>query len=226
MKRDSPEITLQDRRPLHGCEASDPSLAGAPQRATPAGFDYHPAMESQGPVEIPTTGARAAPELKHATREALLHALYEAAEIEHNLMCTYLYAAFSLKSPDEGLSGAEADAVARWRREIMAVAIDEMSHLTAVWKHHLGARRGTARRAYQLPDGSRLPAGARRRETRPVQRGIAAALRLSRAPHGIERAGRRRFRTGAYVPARRVSRAAHSHTDRLLHGGGILQSPG
>ena len=90
-------------------------------------------MESQGPVEIPTTGARAAPELKHATREALLHALYEAAEIEHNLMCTYLYAAFSLKSPDEGLSGAEADAVARWRREIMAVSIDEMSHLTAVW---------------------------------------------------------------------------------------------
>jgi len=86
-------------------------------------------MESQEPVEIPTT----APALRHATREALLHALYEAAEIEHNLMCTYLYAAFSLKSADEGLSGAEADAVARWRREIMAVAIDEMSHLTAVW---------------------------------------------------------------------------------------------
>jgi CDGSH-type Zn-finger protein/uncharacterized Fe-S cluster protein YjdI len=90
-------------------------------------------MESQRPVEIPTTGARAGPELKHATREALLHALYEAAEIEHNLMCTYLYAAFSLKSPGEGLTGAEADAVARWRREIMAVAIDEMSHLAAVW---------------------------------------------------------------------------------------------
>jgi len=86
-------------------------------------------MESLGSAEIPTSG----PGLRHATREALLHALYEAAEIEHNLMCTYLYAAFSLKSPDEGLSGAEADAVARWRREITAVAIDEMSHLVAVW---------------------------------------------------------------------------------------------
>lgn len=86
-------------------------------------------MESVGTAEIP----RSAPGLKHATREALLHALYEAAEIEHNLMCTYLYAAFSLKAPDEGLSGAEADAVTRWRREITAVAIDEMSHLTAVW---------------------------------------------------------------------------------------------
>jgi CDGSH-type Zn-finger protein/uncharacterized Fe-S cluster protein YjdI len=86
-------------------------------------------MESQGSVEIPTSG----PELRHATREALLHALYEAAEIEHNLMCTYLYAAFSLKSSEEGLRGAEADAVGRWRREITAVAIDEMSHLVAVW---------------------------------------------------------------------------------------------
>jgi CDGSH-type Zn-finger protein/uncharacterized Fe-S cluster protein YjdI len=86
-------------------------------------------MESPRPALIPTSR----PELRHATREALLHALYEAAEIEHNLMCTYLYAAFSLKSPDEGLSGAEAEAVARWRGEITAVAIDEMSHLVAVW---------------------------------------------------------------------------------------------
>jgi CDGSH-type Zn-finger protein/uncharacterized Fe-S cluster protein YjdI len=80
------------------------------------------------------TEARTSPNLKHATRESLLHALYEAAEIEHNLMCTYLYAAFSLKSGvDEGLSVTEADAVGRWRREIVSVAIDEMSHLTAVW---------------------------------------------------------------------------------------------
>ena len=54
------------------------------------------------------------------TRERLLHALYEAAELEHDLMCTYLYAAFSLKSGEaEGLSASEADAVARWRRTIL-----------------------------------------------------------------------------------------------------------
>ena len=51
------------------------------------------------------------------SREKLLHALYEAAELEHNLMCTYLYAAFSLKNGvEEGLSAAEAEATARWRR--------------------------------------------------------------------------------------------------------------
>ncbi|HMD72323.1 MAG TPA: ferritin-like domain-containing protein [Steroidobacteraceae bacterium] len=68
------------------------------------------------------------------SREVLLYALYEAAELEHNLMCTYLYAAFSLKSGvSDGLRAEEAETVARWRREIISVAIDEMSHLTAVW---------------------------------------------------------------------------------------------
>ena len=68
------------------------------------------------------------------TRERLLHFLYEAAELEHNLMCTYLYAAFSLRSGTaEGLSLTEAETVARWRRTIIDVAIDEMSHLTAIW---------------------------------------------------------------------------------------------
>src|SRR5215468_1434597 len=68
------------------------------------------------------------------SREALIHQLYEAAELEHNLMCTYLYAAFSLKtSVDEGLSPTEAEATTRWRRTILQVAIEEMGHLTAVW---------------------------------------------------------------------------------------------
>lgn len=68
------------------------------------------------------------------SREKILHALYEAAELEQNLMCTYLYAAFSMKDGEgEGLSAAEAEAVVRWRRAILDVAIDEMSHLVAVW---------------------------------------------------------------------------------------------
>jgi len=76
--------------------------------------------------------AVAAPRL--ADREAVLHALYEAAELEHNLMCTYLYAAFSLRSgAEDGLSPDEAEAVGRWRQTLFDVAIEEMAHLTAVW---------------------------------------------------------------------------------------------
>ena len=45
------------------------------------------------------------------TRDDLLSTLAEASELEHNLMCLYLYAAFSLKeSPTEGVSRPN------WRR--------------------------------------------------------------------------------------------------------------
>lgn len=67
------------------------------------------------------------------TRADLLHYLTEAAEVEHNLMCTYLYAVFGLKrSTDEGLSEEEALAVEAWRSIIMGVAIEEMTHLALV----------------------------------------------------------------------------------------------
>jgi len=99
--------------------------------------------------------------LQGATRELLLHALYEAAELEHNLMCTYLYAAFSLKSGvEEGLNPREAVAGAQWRREILSVAVDEMSHLTAVWNitSALGGVPRFGRTNFPLDPGY-LPAG-------------------------------------------------------------------
>lgn len=95
------------------------------------------------------------------SREKILHALYEAAELEQNLMCTYLYAAFSLKDGEgEGLSASEAEAVARWRRAILDVAIDEMSHLVAVWNitAALGGAPRFGRTNFPLDPGY-LPAG-------------------------------------------------------------------
>jgi hypothetical protein len=66
-------------------------------------------------------------------REQLFHLLAEAAEIEHTLMCSYLYAAFSLKGSDEQeFSGTESAAVKRWKAAIMGVAVEEMSHLLVV----------------------------------------------------------------------------------------------
>jgi CDGSH-type Zn-finger protein/uncharacterized Fe-S cluster protein YjdI len=95
------------------------------------------------------------------SREQLLSALYEAAELEHNLMCTYLYAAFSLRSGEgEGLSQAEASAVAGWRQAIIDVAIDEMGHLAAVWNitAALGGSPRFGRGNFPLDPGM-LPAG-------------------------------------------------------------------
>jgi CDGSH-type Zn-finger protein/uncharacterized Fe-S cluster protein YjdI len=73
------------------------------------------------------------PDILIGGREQLVYLLAEAAEIEHGLMCCYLYAAYSLKGPEaEGLSAEEKAAIARWRSVIVEVAIDEMLHLSLV----------------------------------------------------------------------------------------------
>src|SRR6201991_1384624 len=98
---------------------------------------------------------------KVITREIALHALYEAAELEHNLMCTYLYAAFSLKDGEaDGLSAEEAVAVKRWRSVLIKVAVEEMGHLTAVWNitAALGGAPRIGRSNFPLDPGV-LPAG-------------------------------------------------------------------
>ncbi len=84
---------------------------------------------------IATRGGLAPPEapfvIEH--REALYYMLCEAAELEHGIMCQYLYAAFSLKqSEDEGLTAGEVAAVQRWRQQISHVATQEMLHLSLV----------------------------------------------------------------------------------------------
>jgi hypothetical protein len=64
------------------------------------------------------------------TREELIFLLCEASELEHLLMCEYLFAAFSLKeSQEEGLTSDQLDAVRRWERVISGVAVQEMLHL-------------------------------------------------------------------------------------------------
>jgi hypothetical protein len=66
-------------------------------------------------------------------REQLIYLLTEAAEIEHGLMCTYLYAGWSLKqSVAEAVTPAQLEAIDRWRKEIRSVAMEEMAHFATV----------------------------------------------------------------------------------------------
>ena len=94
-------------------------------------------------------------------REALIYMLCEAAELEHGIMCQYLFAAFSLKqTADEGLTEAELAAVRRWRQQVSHVATQEMLHLALV--HNLlsaiGAAPHLARPNLPAP-ASHYPAG-------------------------------------------------------------------
>src|SRR6266699_4007014 len=94
---------------------------------------------------IATRGGLAPPEepfvIEH--REALIYMLCEAAELEHGIMCQYLFAAFSLKqAAAEGLSDTEVAAAERWRKQVSHVATQEMLHLALV--HNLLSAVGAA----------------------------------------------------------------------------------
>ena len=112
---------------------------------------------------IATRGGLAPPEepfvIEH--REALIYMLCEAAELEHGIMCQYLYAAFSLKqAEDEGLTAQEADAVQRWRKHISHIATQEMLHMSLVQNllSAIGAAPHLSRPNYPQP-ASHYPAG-------------------------------------------------------------------
>lgn len=70
---------------------------------------------------------------KIRTRSSLIDALSQAAELEHALCCTYLYAAFSLKKyPDDTLSLSHTELTRDWMTIILVVARQEMEHLGMV----------------------------------------------------------------------------------------------
>jgi hypothetical protein len=84
------------------------------------------ASERRGPLA-------AEPLLVVESREHLWFLLTEASQLEHMIMCQYLYATFSLKAgTDEGLTEDQAAAVARWRQVLHDISVDEMLHLALV----------------------------------------------------------------------------------------------
>jgi hypothetical protein len=72
---------------------------------------------------------------KISTRSDLLKLLCEAAELEHGIACSYLYAGFSLKRDitEGGMTWEEQQKVRRWAAQIYFVASQEMLHLALVW---------------------------------------------------------------------------------------------
>jgi hypothetical protein len=73
------------------------------------------------------------PRVVVANREDLWWLLTEASQLEHMIMCQYLYAEFSLKrGTEEGLTEEQAEAVERWRGVLRGIAVEEMLHLALV----------------------------------------------------------------------------------------------
>ncbi len=65
-------------------------------------------------------------------RAQLVYLLTEAAELEHNVLCSYLYADFCMKEDTtEGLTVDQLSTVRRWRSAIRLIAQQEMLHLAS-----------------------------------------------------------------------------------------------
>jgi len=66
-------------------------------------------------------------------RQRLADMLAEAAELEHGLLCQYLYAWFSMKrAPEEGVSWQQLELMRQWGASLLLVARQEMEHLGLV----------------------------------------------------------------------------------------------
>jgi hypothetical protein len=110
----TPRAAVGDERNAAPPAAAPGAIAGRLGRAL--------ALHSTAPVDEPAIV------IEH--REPLIYMLCAAAELEHALMCEYLFAAFSMKrSVEEGLTEEQLVAVNRWRSTILLVAKQEMMHL-------------------------------------------------------------------------------------------------
>ena len=116
--------------------------ADASSPVTPAAPDAESYSESATSPAQPITGQLGSvvmlrssqrleePPIVIEHREQLIYMLCAAAELEHALMCEYLFAAFSLKRDTaEGLNEEQLASVTRWRSVILGVAKQEMLHL-------------------------------------------------------------------------------------------------
>ncbi|SFD14850.1 ferritin-like domain-containing protein [Massilia yuzhufengensis] len=131
-------------------------------------------------------------------REQLIYLLTEAAEIEHGLMCAYLYALWSLRqSLDEAVTPAQLEAIGRWRKEIRSVAMEEMAHLATVNNllMSIGSPPHFRRQNFPVPAGYH-PASVVVRLA-PLTRDTLAHFVYLERPEGMEMAQARGFESPA-----------------------------
>jgi hypothetical protein len=165
-----------------------------------------------------------APAIVVESRKELTYLLSLGAELEHGLMCEYLYAAFSLRGADDGLDPAHAERIERWRKVIIGIAAEEMLHwavvqnlLTAVGSAPFVSRPHMPHQANGYPPGVQL---------RLLPFGEAALRHFAylERPEGFEFSDAEGFETAeafleAYDPDDIIPRGQHFDTQGTLYRG-------
>jgi Ferritin-like len=138
------------------------------------------------------------PKLVVTNREHVWWLLAEAAQLEHMIMCQYLFAEFSLRDgAGDGLSAKQAEAVARWRKTLRGIAVEEMLHLALVANlmTAIGAAPPLGRPNFPLWSGY-FPSGLHLDLLPFGERALQHFLYLER-PEGMERQDAQGFVPGA-----------------------------
>ncbi len=160
------------------------------------------------------------PDIIVHNREQLIALLTEASEIEHGLMCCYLYAAFSLKTgEDSGLTSEQLESTRRWRGLIVDVAVEEMLHLGLVANlmSAVGATPHFARPNFPVASGYH-PSGVTVELSRFCAEAVDHFVYLER-PEGVELPDGASFgMTQSYVRATRADILVPSAQDFLTVG--------
>ena len=126
-------------------------------------------------------------------REELIYTLGKAAELEHLIICQYLYATFSLKRfPSEGLTAESGPIVTKWARQMLGIAIQEMLHLALVQNLLTSIGAGPHLGRPNFPGPAAGVPGQDPDRAAAAQRGRAAPFRFPRAARGSRHRGCRR----------------------------------
>lgn len=89
-------------------------------------------------------------------RAQLIYLLTEAAELEHEILCCYLFASFSMKADtSEGVTPEQLASIQRWRDLLRGIAVQEMIHFATACNLLTAIGGEPQLRRPNLPTGSR-----------------------------------------------------------------------
>lgn len=89
-------------------------------------------------------------------RAQLIYLLTEAAELEHEILCCYLFASFSMKEETaEGVTAEQLASIESWRDLLRGIAVQEMIHLVTACNLLTAIGGQPQLRRPNLPTGSR-----------------------------------------------------------------------
>ncbi len=136
---------------------------------------------------VPEEGARVESPVRIENRSQLVYLLTEAAELEHGILCCYLFGSFSMKDDtSEGITQEQLDAIRRWRSVIREIVLQEMVHLASVCNLLTAVGGAPQFRRPNLPTSPRAYPPAFQLRLMPFGREAIEEFIASERPEGLQ----------------------------------------